>query len=184
MNKEQAVRNTEDGGQAVVQTDTVAADPTVELKAALAEAQQQAARNWDGYLRAAAEMDNLRKRSQRDLENAHKFALERFLVDLLPVKDSLEMGLTAAKQADGVKEGMQMTLKLLASLLERSGVSEVDPVSGEAFNPERHEAMAMQPSTAAAPGTVLETVQKGYLLNGRLLRPARVIVAKSPDAAA
>lgn len=165
--------------------DPVAVDAEAELKAALAEAQQQAFQNRDGYLRMAAELDNLRKRSQRDLENAHKFALERFLMELLPVRDSLEMGIAAADTpAGGLKEGMDMTLKLLATALERSGVSELSPAKGESFNPELHEAMALQESHEARPGTVLQTVQKGYQLNGRLLRPARVIVAKTPAAAA
>jgi len=160
-------------------------DAEAGLKAALAEAQQQAAQNRDAYLRMAAELDNLRKRSLRDVENAHKFALERFLTELLPVRDSLEMGIAAADDAaPGLREGMDMTLKLLATAFERAGVSEVNPTKGENFNPEVHEAMAMQESTEAAPGTVLQTVQKGYQLNSRLLRPARVIVAKVPGAAA
>ena len=163
----------------------VGVDAEAELKAALAEAQQQASQNRDGYLRMAAELDNLRKRSQRDLENAHKFALERFLAELLPVRDSLETGIASADTtAAGLKQGMDMTLKLLAAALERSGVSEFSPARGESFNSELHEAMALQESNEARPGTVLQTVQKGYQLNGRLLRPARVIVAKTPDATA
>ncbi|MGH8377473.1 MAG: nucleotide exchange factor GrpE [Gammaproteobacteria bacterium] len=179
MSKEQAAQSTEAREQ------DSAADPTTELKAALTEAQRQADQNRDGYLRVAAELDNLHKRSQRDLENAHKFALERFMQELLPVKDSLELGIAAADtSADGLKQGMDMTLKLLATVLERFGVSEVNPPMGEAFNPEQQEAMAMQVSAETSPGTVLETVQKGYLLNGRLLRPARVIVAKTADSTA
>lgn len=161
------------------------ADPAAELKAALAEAQQKAAQNWDAYVRAVAELDNLRKRSQRDLENAHRYALERFLQELLPVKDSLEAGIAvAARSTDSLREGLEMTLKMLAVVLERYGVSEINPARGAAFNPEQHEAMTLQPSTDTPPGAVLQTVQKGYLLNDRLLRAARVIVAKSPDAAA
>ncbi|MDE2070307.1 MAG: nucleotide exchange factor GrpE [Gammaproteobacteria bacterium] len=161
------------------------ADPAAELKTALADAQQKAAQNWDGYVRAVAELDNLRKRSQRDLENAHRYALERFLQELLPVKDSLEAGIAAAAgSADNLREGLEMTLKMLAALLERFDVREINPARGAAFNPEQHEAMTLQPSTDTSPGAVLQTVQKGYLLNDRLLRAARVIVAKSPDAAA
>ncbi|MGH8283604.1 MAG: nucleotide exchange factor GrpE [Gammaproteobacteria bacterium] len=179
MSKEQAARSDE------AEEQVPATDQVAELRAALADAQQQATQNRDGYLRVAAELDNLHKRSQRDLENAHKFALERVMQELLPVKDSLELGIAAAdKSADGLKQGMDMTLKLLATVLERFGVSEVNPPMGEAFNPEQQEAMAMQASAEAAPGTVLETVQKGYLLNGRLLRPARVIVAKTADSTA
>lgn len=161
------------------------ADPAAELKAALAEAQQQAAQNWDGYVRAVAELDNLRKRSQRDVENAHRYALERFLQELLPVKDSLEAGIAAAAgSADNLREGLEMTLKMLAALLERFEVREINPPRGAVFDPEQHEAMTLQPSAEAPPGSVLLTVQKGYQLNDRLLRAARVIVAKSPDAAA
>ena len=156
-----------------------------ELKAELAEARQQAAQNWDGYVRAVAELDNLRKRSQRDLENAHKFALERIVQELLPVKDSLEAGIAAAAEAaESQREGLEMTLKMLTTVLARSGVSEVNPAQGTAFNPELHEAMTMQPSAEVPPGSILLTVQKGYQLNERLLRPARVIVAKMPGSAA
>lgn len=162
------------------------ATDTAGMQAALAAAEQKAADNWENYLRLAAELENLRKRSQRDLENAHKFALERFLGELLPVKDSLEMGIAAASQGEAasIKEGMDMTLKLLATVLERAGVNAVNPAKGDAFDPEVHEAMAMQESAEVEPGTVLATVQKGYQLNGRLLRPARVLVAKAVAPAA
>lgn len=183
MSEEQAT-HTAQGGQ--VDATAVSDDPVEVLQTALAAAEQKAAENWKNYLRLAAELDNLRKRTQRDLENAHKFALERFLGDLLPVNDSLEMGIAAAGQADAgaLKEGMDMTLKLLGSALERAGVSEINPAKGDAFNPELHEAMAMQEAADVAPGAVLITVQKGYQLNGRLLRPARVLVAKAAAPAA
>jgi molecular chaperone GrpE len=181
MSKKQTAGTTESAEQ----SGASAVDAPAELKAALAEAQQQAAQNRDGYLRMAAELDNLRKRTQRDLENAHKFALERFLAELLPVRDSLEMGIAAADNTPaGLKQGMEMTLKLLAASLERAGLSEVNPVKGDDFNPELHEAMAVQETAEAAPGTVLQTVQKGFVLNGRLLRPARVIVAKAFESGA
>ncbi|HEV2213288.1 MAG TPA: nucleotide exchange factor GrpE [Gammaproteobacteria bacterium] len=151
-----------------------------ELEAAVTAAQEKAARNWDNYLRATAELENLRKRSQRDLENAYKYALERFLGELLPVKDSLEMALVSAPPEAALKSGLEATLRLLASVLERHGVVEIRPAKGEDFNPEWHEAMAMQESAEAPAGSVLQTVQTGYLLNGRLLRPARVLVAKAP----
>jgi molecular chaperone GrpE len=183
MSEEQAARSAQ-GEQ--VDAAAIGDDPVAALQTALAAAEQKAAENWENYLRLAAELDNLRKRAQRDLENAHKFALERFLGELLPVKDSLEMGIAATGQADAValKEGMDMTLKLLGSALERAGVSEIDPPKGEVFNPELHEAMAMQEAADVAPGAVLATVQKGYQLNGRLLRPARVLVAKALTPAA
>ncbi|HEX5339982.1 MAG TPA: nucleotide exchange factor GrpE [Gammaproteobacteria bacterium] len=183
-----AAEITQPAGQGEHNDASVAAtdDPLDALKAALAAAEQKAAENWENYLRLAAEMENLRKRAQRDLENAHKFALERFLGELLPVKDSLELGIAAADNAEtaGHREGMDMTLKLLGSVIERAGVTELAPARGDSFNPELHEAMAMQESTEAEPGAVLATVQKGYQLNGRLLRPARVLVAKAPAPAA
>lgn len=166
--------------------DDVASDPTqtdspADPAAALEAAQAKAAENWDRYLRAAAEIENVRKRAGRDVENARKFALESFSRDLLAVKDSLEMGIQAADNADveSLLAGKEATLKLLATTLERFGVEELDP-EGEPFDPERHEAMTMQPSADTEPGSVLTVVQKGYMLNGRLLRPAMVIVAAEP----
>lgn len=137
---------------------------------------------WDKYLRAAAELDNVRKRAAKDVENARKFALERFASELLPVRDSLEMGLASTDQADAahLREGSLATLKQLAATLERFGVTEVDPL-GEPFDPAVHEAMMMQPSADVEPGTVVTVFQKGYLLNGRLLRAARVVVAAAPE---
>lgn len=139
--------------------------------------------NWDRYLRAAAELENYRKRASRDVENARKFAIESFSRDLLAVRDSLEMGLQAADSADvdSVLAGSEATLKLLTSTLTRFGVVEVDP-EGEPFDPELHEAMTMQPAPDAEPGSVLSVVQKGYTLNSRLLRPAMVVVAAEPAA--
>ena len=144
----------------------------------LAEAQARADENWNLYLRAAAELENVRKRAARDVENAHKFALENFGRELLAVVDSLEMGLSAADNADAqaLREGSEATCKLLKTTLERFGISEVDP-QGEPFDPELHEAMSMMPAPHVEPGSVAQVIQKGYALNGRLLRPARVIVA-------
>lgn len=158
-------------------------DPTQEqaqsIEAALAAAERRALESRDLYMRALAEMENIRKRSARDVEQAQKFAIDRFANDLVGVKDSLELGLESAASADALREGTQATLKLLAKAFERAGVIEIDP-RGEAFNPELHEAMAMQPSAEHVPNTVLQVVQRGYQLNGRLLRPARVIVAREP----
>ncbi len=144
-------------------------------------AEKKAEENWDKYLRAVAELDNVRKRARRDVENAHKFAIERFAKDLLAVSDSLSMGLDVAGDADAarLREGSEATLKLLHQVYERYGVAELDPL-GEPFNPEFHEAMTMQPAPDAEPGSVLLVVQRGYTLNGRLLRPARVVVAAEP----
>ena len=145
----------------------------------LAEAEARAAEHWDKYLRAVAELENVRKRAAKDVENARKFALERFGSDLLAVLDSMEMGLQSAEyaDADALREGTEATLKLLMTTLERFGITEIDP-QGEPFDPELHEAMTMQPSGDVEPGTVLTVFQKGYVLNGRLLRPARVIVSQ------
>ncbi len=147
----------------------------------LAALQAKADENWDKYLRTAAELENVRKRAERDVEKAHKFALERFATDLLAVCDSLEMALAAEGEVsvEHLREGNEATLKLLGSVLSRFNVQELDP-HGEPFDPEVHEAVTMQPSDDAEPGTVVTVFQKGYALNGRLLRPARVVVASAP----
>jgi len=152
-----------------------------DAEATLAELQAKADENWDRYLRAAAETENVRKRASRDVEHARKFALENFGRELLAVKDSLEMGLAAGESADAesLVAGSAATLKLLTGTLERFGVTELDP-QGEPFDPEVHEAMTIQPSDDVEPGSIVTVIQKGYSLNGRLLRPARVIVAAEP----
>ena len=188
MAKKQAAKSkpkAKTGGKADagVQAEEKAQLELTKLQEALQASRAEADENRNLFLRTAAELENVRKRSQRDLEQAHKYALERFSGELLQVKDSLEMGLAAATDkgstADSLREGMAMTLKLLTAAMEKFGVTDVNP-EGEPFNPEFHEAMAMQESPGAAPNTVLTVVQKGYLLNGRLLRPARVIVAREP----
>jgi len=144
----------------------------------------QAEENWNHYLRAVAEMENLRKRNARDVENARKFGVEKLAAALLPVRDSLEAGLKAAAEADTAKvevdallEGERATLRLLDSALEAAGISEIDPL-GEPFDPDRHEAMSMLPSPNLEPGSVMTVIQKGYELNERIVRPARVIVVQ------
>lgn len=151
----------------------------------LAEAQAKAREHYENYVRAVAENENVRKRAQRDVESAHRFAIERFAGELLEVRDSLELGIAAGAGADSERllEGMEATLRLLNRAFEKSGITVLDP-QGEPFNPEFHEAMVMQPTADQAPGTVLAVVQKGYVLNGRLLRPARVVIARAPDAGA
>ncbi|MBK8183528.1 MAG: nucleotide exchange factor GrpE [Candidatus Competibacteraceae bacterium] len=149
-----------------------------DLDQALAKADE----HWKLYLGAHAEMENLRKRTERDVQNAHKFALERFFGELLPVRDSLEMGLAAAGgdvDVAKLREGVELTLKQLSSAMEKFGLREVNPV-GAKFNPSEHEAMAMVPTDQAEPNTVAQVVQKGYLLNDRLVRPAKVLVAQAP----
>lgn len=153
------------------------------LQQALTEAEERARNHWEQYLRAVAELDNVRKRAQRDVEAANRYGLEKFAAELLPVRDSLELAVQSAdtQEADArsLKQGQQATLQLLAKALERLGLVPINPV-GEDFDPTRHEAMLAQPSATAKPGTVLQVVQTGYELNGRVIRPARVIVAKAP----
>jgi molecular chaperone GrpE len=147
----------------------------------IAVLQAKADDNWDKYVRAAAELENVRKRAARDVEHAHKFGIERFAGDLLAVCDSLEMALVAEGESsvESLKAGSEATLKLLQSTLQRFGVEALDP-HGEPFDPTIHEAMTMQPSADVEPGSVVTVFQKGYALNGRLLRPARVVVASEP----
>jgi molecular chaperone GrpE len=144
----------------------------------LERAEAKAAENWERYLRTAAELENVRKRAARDVENAHRYALERFSRELLAVRDSFEMALAAADNAsvESLLEGSEATLKVLISTMQQFGIEELDP-AGEPFDPEFHEAISMQPSDDVEPGSVVTVVQKGYSLNGRLLRPAMVVVA-------
>ena len=160
-------------------------EPDSDADAGPAELKALADENWDRYLRASAELENVRKRATRDVEKAHKFALERFCSELLAVKDSLEMGLATADKADvqSLLAGKEATLKLLTTTMERFGVVELNP-EGEPFDPQEHEAMSVQPSSDVEPGSVLTVFHKGYALNGRLLRPARVLVACEPPESA
>ena len=152
------------------------------LQQALAESEERAKSHWAQYLRAVADLDNIRKRAQKDIEAANRYGLEKFAQELLPVRDSLELAVqTAEKAADvrSLKQGQEATLQLLVKALEKLGIVTINPV-GEPFDPSRHEAMLAQPSNTAEPNSVLQVVQPGYEINGRLLRPARVIVAKAP----
>jgi len=150
------------------------ADPA--LAAALAKAQE----NWNNYLRAVAELDNYRKRMEREIDNARKFAVERFAQDLVTVGDALEAGIGAASSGSGGAhlEGAQATLRQLYRAFEKAGIKIIDPVS-QPFDPAWHEAMVVQEDNTVPPNTVLAVVQKGYSLNGRLLRPARVVVSRA-----
>jgi molecular chaperone GrpE len=154
-----------------------------ELVALLEDARGKADDHWGQVVRLQADMENLRKRSERDLANAHKFALERFASELLPVKDSLEMGLAAfdleGADSDKLREGVALTLQMLTNALDKAAISEVNP-QDEPFNPDFHQAMSMQERDDVEPNTVVTVVQKGYTLNGRLIRPAMVIVSKAP----
>ncbi|HSC82301.1 MAG TPA: nucleotide exchange factor GrpE [Pseudomonas sp.] len=157
-----------------------------DLAARVQTLEEQLAAAQDQSLRVAADLQNVRRRAEQDVEKAHKFALERFANDLLPVVDSLERGLELSSPNDeaikAVREGMELTLKLFHDTLKRYQVEAVDP-HGAPFNPEHHQAMAMEESTHVEPNSVLKVFQKGYLLSGRLLRPAMVVVSKAPSAA-
>lgn len=142
---------------------------------------EQAAANHDRYLRTVAELENVRKRAARDVANARRYGVEKLAKALLPVLDSLEAGLATAEQAtaESLLDGKKATMRLLNAALEQVGIKELDP-HGEPFDPALHEAMAMAPSKDAEPGTVIEVFQKGYSIHDRLLRAARVVVAKEP----
>ena len=145
----------------------------------------------DQLLRSQAEMENVRRRATRDVENAHKYAIEKFAGELLPVADSLEKAVETAQNAastaegDGdaaraIAEGVELSLKLFVDKLAKGGLEQIDPL-GHPFDPQQHEAMAMVPNPDAEPNSVIDVMQKGYLLNGRLVRAAMVVVAKAAD---
>lgn len=170
---------TVESAEAVVDTD----ESIESLKQKLEEAEKKASDNWDQLLRTKAEMDNLRRRTQKDLENAHKFAIEKFVSELLPVLDSMELGLDAAAHEsstiESLKEGTEMTLNMLKTAMEKFNIVEVHP-HGEKFDPELHQAMSIQENAELEDNTVMAVMQKGYLLNDRLVRPAMVMVSKAP----
>lgn len=156
------------------------------LAARLADAESRAAAARDAQLRAIADLDNVRKRAEREIASASKYSAEKLLGELLGVADSLDLGLAAAAkpgaQVAALLEGMQLTHKQLLTLLKKQGVEPIDP-RGQPFNPELHEAVTMVPSTEVPPNHVVEVMQKGYRLHERLLRPAMVVVAKAPPSA-
>jgi molecular chaperone GrpE len=170
-----------------------AADPEVTesvdelevLQTDLSRAQEEMLAAQEQMIRAQADVQNVRRRAERDVENAHKYALEKFSAELLPVIDNLERALQSADVADesskAVVEGVELTLKSFATVLGKFNIESVDP-HGEPFNPDLHQAMSMVESADAEPNTVLTVIQKGYTLNGRLLRAAMVMVAKAPPA--
>ena len=152
------------------------------LESQLAEAKAKADDNWDQLVRTKAEMENIRRRSERELANAHKYALEKFAQELLPVMDSMEMGVAAAMDENAdiskLREGTEMTLKMFEIAIDKFGIKGVHP-HGETFNPEHHQAMTMIDSPEHEPNTIIDVMQKGYTLNERLVRPAMVVVASS-----
>lgn len=181
MNQNEVASQLTEGDAVEVKTEETQ-DVTIEsLSEQIESLKTSAADSLDKAIRAHAELDNVRKRATRDIENAHKYALDKFINELLPVLDSMELGINAADNVEDVsslREGMDLTMKMFCSSLEKSGVSPVDPQKGDKFNPDLHEAVTMQEVDDAESGTVVVILQKGYKLNGRLIRPAKVIVAK------
>lgn len=157
------------------------AQPTAEE--ALTESRVEAQKNWDLYLRERAELENYRKRMQREKEDLARFANENLLREMLPILDNLERAVAHAdqEQEGGLLEGVQMTLEQFRKTLERFGVVPVVAI-GEPFSPDFHEAMGQMESSEHAPNTIVQEMQKGYTLNERLLRPALVMIAKAPAA--
>ncbi len=151
------------------------------LESQLEDAQKKATENWEQFLRAKAEMDNLRRRNTKDVENAHKYGIEKFVTELLPVLDGMAMGLaTEDASAESLREGMELTMNMMGKMMEKLGIEEVDPLN-EKFDPEKHQAMTMQPTAEVEPNTVIAVMQKGYVLNDRLIRPAMVMVSKAVE---
>ncbi len=155
-----------------------------QLRNEMAALQLKAEENHELALRAKAESENTRRRVEKDIANAHKFALEKFSADLLPVLDSMELGLAATQEENAnierIREGSELTFKMLSSAVEKHGIKVVNP-QGEKFNPDFHQAMSLQENTELEPNTVMAVLQKGYTLQGRLVRPAMVIVSKGEE---
>ncbi len=185
MSAEQDIQNEIDNDAVEVVDETTTDEhpelDTIEiLQAKLAEAEAKASDSWDKFVRSQAELDNIKKRAQRDLENAHKYGLEKFANELLGVRDSMEMGLNAAKtegaDINTIVEGIEMSLTMFNQAIEKFDIKVLDPLN-EKFNPDLHQAMSMQPNADVEANTVLSVMQKGYTLSGRLLRPALVVVS-------
>lgn len=156
----------------------------VELETALIAAETKLAEQKDSVMRAIADADNARKRAQGEIDKARKFALEKFAGELLPVADNLERALQVANPEDEaikpIVDGVELTLKSFISTIEKFGMTVIDP-QGQTFNPEKHQAMSMQENAELPPNSVLAVMQKGYEINGRLLRPAMVMVTRAPE---
>ncbi|MCK5336785.1 MAG: nucleotide exchange factor GrpE [Gammaproteobacteria bacterium] len=174
---------TDEAGEVVHETEGLTEDHVPDLQVKLEEALAKADDYYDQLLRNKAELDNVRKRSQRELENAHKYAVEKFVNALLPVIDGIEMGKQAAEtitDVDQLKEGIDMSLSMFHQLLEKFEIESINP-EGDNFDPEFHQAMSIQESADVPPNAVMAVMQKGYTLAGRLLRPAMVMVSKAPE---
>ena len=165
--------------------DELAALEAEELIAQIRAVQAKADENWDVALRTKAEMENVRRRTEKEVSNARKFGVEKMVNEILPVKDSMELGLKAAIELDiedesvhKVREGMELTLKMMTNAMTKIGVSEIIAEEGEAYSADLHQAMSMQEVAGKESNTIIAVVQKGYMLNERLIRPAMVMVAK------
>lgn len=174
-----------DSGVTKVEVREDRGDPSfAALEAKVKEAEDKASENWEKAIRALSELENTRKRAERDISNAHKFSVEKLAKELLPVIDSLENALASADETAGsqaaMREGVELTLKIFLGVLEKFSIKEYNP-KGETFDPNLHEAMSMQPSNEVAPNTVVDVFQKGFTLHGRVIRPARVVVSKAAD---
>lgn len=181
-----AVKEAVEEAQPQVETGAAPESPltVAELQNQLADAQQKAQENWDKAVRAQAELENIKRRTMKDLENAHKFALEKFAKELLQVMDSLELGIQASNgdspEVAKLREGSELTLKQFQAVFAKFNIETVDPLN-QPFNPELHQAMTQQPNAEVPVNTVTAVFQKGYTLNGRLLRPAMVVVSKAAE---
>lgn len=159
-------------------TDENTDDSQDALQAELKEAKAKADDNWDKFIRLQAEMDNLRRRNDKQVDDAHKYAVKKFAESLLPVVDSLEIGMSVEGEVEKIREGMDLTLKVLMDAFRTHKVEVVNP-EGEVFNPDLHQAVSMQPSGDHKDNDVVTVMQKGYTINGRLIRPAMVMVCKN-----
>jgi molecular chaperone GrpE len=185
VSRERAATASEAGDSAESPTASAEAGstpPAEELEAALAAARLDAETQREQRLRALAETDNVRKRAQRDIDSAQRYALERFAGELLGVRDSLELAVRSGdSEGAGLQHGLAATLQLLTSAFEKYSIQSIDPATGSTFDPALQEAVLSQPTSEAPANTVLKVLQTGYQLNGRLLRPARVVVARAAD---
>jgi molecular chaperone GrpE len=185
---ENPVEETVENVEAVLEEEISASEGDADaMSSELAALQKKADEHYDQLVRAHAEIENLKRRHTQELEKAHKYALDKFVGELLTIWDSLELGLQAAQndEADvaSLREGTELTVKMFGDVMEKFNVERINP-EGEAFNPEFHQAMSMVPNAEMAPNTVMAVMQKGVSLNGRLIRPAMVVVSQAmPEAA-
>ncbi len=169
--------NVQDAADVVEAVETAETVDVAQLQAELEQAKAEATANYEQFLRAQAELANQRRRTEKQVEDAHKYAVQKFVESLIPVVDSLEMGLQAQGEIEQIREGMQLTLKQFESVMEKFNIEAVGK-PGDAFNPEHHQAVSMQPHPEYDNNTLSLVMQKGYLLNGRVVRPAMVMVCK------